>query len=426
MKSSRFRNLREKIAALYKGTEVDWQDCWMYAIITLLAHPLMHIIAFIYQAIVNGWEESSPEFYAYYTSHLWIRLPAMLFLYVVVVHFWVTLMFHKMPATHYRENAAPSLWWKSGLLLMIPGEIVRFILSVLPNARIPFVNAEFMNTAFGNTFANAANLLFQLIYIRPFNVLRRPFHLGDYLVYALCHLVYLAGYLAVQLFLYKWLWDRTGRKTEELHAPPPAQTDDQPESYRLTEIKETIRNAAVLCAGMTIIGTVSNVFLMLLGWVATLPAFEIGLANVPDRPLWLFFAAFSVIFCMAALFPIAKHVGSQAAQFRIGYKLPRKVSIPAMTGCLLSSAAVHGILCLIFAWSYPSDCFVAGPVQYIARFLADAERAMFIADSFDFPRFYTYMAIGIYLLLIAAAACAGYLAGHKKQLATAEEMDKIK
>lgn len=80
---------------------------------------------------------------------------------------------------------------------------------------------------------------------------------------------------------------------------------------------------------------------------------------------------------------------------------------------------------LIFAWSYPSDCFVAGPVQYIARFLADAERAMFISDSFDFPRFYTYLAIGLYLLFLILVSVAGYLAGHRKQFTTICENPEI-
>ena len=429
MKHYRFKELLRKIAALYEGTEVDWRDCWMYTIITLLAHPLMHIVAFLYQAVVNGWEESAPEFHAYYLSHFWIRLPSLFFLYVVVVHVLVTLMFHKMPATHYRENASPSLWWKSGLLLMLPGETVRFFVSVLPNLRIPFINAEFMNTAFGNTFANAANVLFARLYLIPFVTPGRAYHFGDYLVYALFHIVYLAGYLAVQLFLYKWFWDKEKNKSEETRTTETSRSAsseyDRPESYRMTAVREMLRNAAILCAGMTIIGTVSNVFLMLLGWVATLPAFEMGLANVPDRPLWFFFAAFSIIFCMTTLFPIAKHVGSQAAQFRIGYQLPRKVSLLSMSGCILTAAAVHGILCLIFAWSYPSDCFVAGPVQYIARFLADAERAMFISDSFDFPRFYTYLAIGLYLLFLILVSVAGYLAGHRKQFTTICENPEI-
>ncbi len=429
MKHYHFKELLRKIVVLYEGTEVDWRDCWMYTIITLLAHPLMHIAAFFYQAVVNGWEESAPEFHAYYLSHFWIRLPSLFFLYVVIVHTLVTLMFHKMPAAHYRENASPSLWWKSGLLLMIPGEIVRFFVSVLPNLRIPFVNAVFMNTAFGNTFANAANVLFVYLYLVPFVAPGRAYHFGDYLVYALFHLIYLAGYLAVQLFIYKWFWDKEKNRLEEHRISEDSRSAideyDRPESYRMTAVREMLRNAAILCAGMTIIGTVSNVFLMLLGWIATLPAFEIGLANIPDRPLWLFFTAFSLLFCMAALIPIAKHVGSQAAQFRIGYQLPRKVSLLSMSGCILTATAVHGILCLIFAWSYPSDCFVAGPVQYIARFLADAERAMFISDSFDFPRFYTYLAIGLYLLFLILVSVAGYLAGHRKQFTTICENPEI-
>lgn len=203
------KNIREKIIALYKGTEVEWQDCWMYALITLLAHPLMHIFFWAHRAIVNDLELSAPEFYKYYTTHFWVQVPAYLFLFTVVVHLLVTLMFHKMPAAHYRKTDDRSLWWKSGLLLMIPGEIVRFLLSVLPNIRIPFVSAEFMNTAFGNTFANAANLLYQIVYVMPFGVQNRAV---DYAVYTLCHLVYLAGYLAVQLWIYKRLWDRAGRK----------------------------------------------------------------------------------------------------------------------------------------------------------------------------------------------------------------------
>ena len=82
MKPKSFKELLRKIAALYEGTEVDWRDCWMYTIITLLAHPLMHIVAFLYQAVVNGWEESAPEFHAYYLSHFWIRLPSLFFLII--------------------------------------------------------------------------------------------------------------------------------------------------------------------------------------------------------------------------------------------------------------------------------------------------------------------------------------------------------
>lgn len=429
MKHHRFKELLRKIISLYKGTEVDWRDCWMYGIITLLAHPLMHIIAFVYQAVVNGWEESAPEFHAYYLSHFWIRLPSLFLLYVVIIHALVTLMFHKMPASHFRENAAPSLWWKSGLLLMVPGEIVRFFVSVLPNLHLPFVNAVFMNTAFGNTFANAANLLFTRLYLIPFVISGRSYHFGDYLVYTLFHLIYLAGYLAVQLLIYRWFWDREKIRLKKslLSEDDRSSTKEYeiPESYRMTAVREMFRNAAVLCAGMTVIGTVSNIFLMLLGWLVTLPFFEIGLANIPDRPLWLFLAAFSMLFCMTALLPIATHIGGQVAQFRIGYQLPRKISLFSMSGCILSAAALHGILCLIFAWSYPSDCFIAGPVQYIARFLADAERAMFISDSFDFSRFYTYLAISLYILFLILVSGAGYFVGYRKRLICSSSNTKI-
>lgn len=184
--------------------------------------------------------------------------------------------------------------------------------------------------------------------------------------------------------------------------------------------KDILANAGILFMAVTAIGLASNALLMIAGWIVTLPAFAYGLSNISDQFLWFLWASVSMSACLAAVFPLAGYSGEQAAQYRIGYGLTRRVNQIAMLLSVILGLGLHGVLCVLLSWSSPADCFIAGPVQYIARFIGRSERSLFILDSFDFPREYTYTAIAIYLVLMAISCCAGYIRGHKKRVRITE------
>ncbi|MBQ8369293.1 MAG: hypothetical protein IJY35_04885, partial [Clostridia bacterium] len=141
--------------------------------------------------------------------------------------------------------------------------------------------------------------------------------------------------------------------------------------------RDILINAVITLALVTAVGLASNTIILLLGWIITLPAFAAGLANLNDQLLWFTVAAVSQVFCCIFCAYLLTFVGSGAAQFRIGRSLSRKFSSPVMLATVGIGCGIHALLCLFTAGLSTSYLFFAGPVLYISRFIAHAEREFF-------------------------------------------------
>lgn len=155
-----------------------------------------------------------------------------------------------------------------------------------------------------------------------------------------------------------------------------------------SEGREVLVNSALVCAVTTIVGTVSNVLLMAVGFLISMPVSMEGYTAENDRRLWLFLAVTSML-----------------------------VTVGLGVG-------VHGLLCAALSWSTIAYLFIAGPVQYIARFLGRGRHSIFIDEAFDFPKEMIWAALGIYLALLFVSCLVGYAVGFGKKIRTVEQKER--
>lgn len=346
------------------------------------------------------------------------------------------LFFKDVGAQQYTKSGDKYFGLKSAVMYTFPGEIIRFLLCIIP------INLTLIipRTAFGNLFGIPSRILFEVIYARQANrvedlriIQHNNYDIGgelifsDYFVFTLIHIAVLLLYMGVFLLIYRHSWDKGADEYEKIYGSHeeielPIQKDtiiyhslDKLESYS-PQIKEIVVNAFTVFMCSTAVGLASNAFILLAGWIFTMPAFNYGLVNLSDQFLWALWGSIGMSVCMIGIYPCGKYIGTQAADFRIGYKLSPKINLPSMVISIMLGLAIHGIICVLLSYSSPADCFIAGPVQYFSRLLGHGERSLFIHDSFDYPRYYTYMAIGVYLTLLGIMLSSGYARGHKNRM----------
>lgn len=187
--------------------------------------------------------------------------------------------------------------------------------------------------------------------------------------------------------------------------------------------QDILINAAITALLVTVVGMASNVIILLLGLLITLPAFSVGLANLNDQILWFSVAAVSLAFCFGFNAWLLTFIGAGGAQFKIGQKLSRKFRVSAMIATTGLGCAIHGLLCLFAATLSTSYLFFSGPVLYIARFIAKAERAFFAYDTDSYSFTIIITATVLYTIFCTAACCVGYRIGYRRKMALQEELE---
>ena len=120
----------------------------------------------------------------------------------------ICFIFRRTVPDHYLSSDFPHLWRKSALKLILPGEIIRFLLCLSLNRNMV-------------RFALFPTHLFDLFYLplsgRSDAVLHEgTYILQDYLVFALIYLLYFTLYLTVILLIYRRYWKIGKEEREDL------------------------------------------------------------------------------------------------------------------------------------------------------------------------------------------------------------------
>ncbi len=200
------------------------------------------------------------------------------------------------------------------------------------------------------------------------------------------------------------------------------------ENNRSLTIREILLNAFFIFAAVTVVGMISNVLILLVGWLTSMPVTASldaqGYTEAEQQAVWLILAVIAMLTCMLCSFAITRAVGSSAAQYRVGYGRSRRLGIPTMFVTVGSGIAVHGILCTILADLSMAYLVIASPVQYIARYLGKSENTIFIDDAFDFPMEIIYAAIAVYLALLALSCGSAYIFGFCGRIREIEKKER--
>lgn len=199
-------------------------------------------------------------------------------------------------------------------------------------------------------------------------------------------------------------------------------------SERSHAIREILVNSLLIFITVTVVGMISNVVILLVGWFTSLPVTASldgqGYTEAEQQAVWLLLAVIAMLTCMICTFFITMAVGTRAAQYRVGYKRSRKLGILPLLLTVVPALALHGLHCVILADMSMAYLVIASPVQYIARFLGKGENTLFIEDAFDFGMEYVWAAIAIYLALLALSCGAAYILGFRKRIREVEQKER--
>lgn len=193
--------------------------------------------------------------------------------------------------------------------------------------------------------------------------------------------------------------------------------------------KDILINAAVVFLIVTVVGMISNVLILLVGWLTSMPVTASldaqGYSEAESRVVWAVLGAVSMIACTASDFAVLRIVGSMAADFSESNRLGRRLNVPVMFVTVGLGIGVHAAVCFgLNALSVAYLTVVASPVQYIARFLGHGRHELFLEDAFDFDPIYLIYAILLYLLFITAAVLAAYVVGFTGRIRAIEKKER--
>ncbi|MGN1345246.1 MAG: hypothetical protein ACI4V1_00550, partial [Eubacteriales bacterium] len=118
-------------------------------------------------------------------------------------------------------------------------------------------------------------------------------------------------------------------------------------------IREILLNAFFIFAAVTVVGMISNVLLLLLGYLTSMPITAAldakGYSELESQAAWLTLAVVSMLMCMLCSFAITRAIGANTAQYCVGQGLKRNLNLPVMLVTVALGLAAHAACCIVLA-----------------------------------------------------------------------------
>ena len=149
--------------------------------------------------------------------------------------------------------------------------------------------------------------------------------------------------------------------------------------------------------------------------------------NLDEQKLWFLYAVVSQVCCTVGCGVLCTHIGASATRFFLSRnRSAERVNLSVMSASVGFGTAAHGFLCAFTARLSMAYLFFAAPVPYIARFLGNGTRALFVDIAFRFPYRVILLAVLIYCGFLFSGTCIGYMNGWKKQFRIILESEEEK
>lgn len=181
-----------------KKTKLTISDIVAYAAVTCIGNLIATFVAeMIHKYLITPiGEHNFLTYVLYFLTYS--------FLTMGIAWCLIYLLFKQKEEEHYVPSDDKHLWMKKCLLMIAPGEIIRFLicLRVLGITNVLGGKMAIAPTIwFGNSY---------LIWADRVNAVRQEgiFIIWDYLAYSLCYLIYLAIYLYVIFEIYLKIWKK--------------------------------------------------------------------------------------------------------------------------------------------------------------------------------------------------------------------------
>lgn len=336
----------------------------------------------------------------------------------------------------YTAGDDPHLWLKRALAFLLPGEIARFLLSWL--------------LWFG--YYTASSVACLIAAVRGMDALFQP-GAAEHILFVLFYLPYLAVHLTIALSLYRVFWRMTARDAGETARDVEEgstamarwserrarrkrekgySAERMEKEERTMGVRQTAVQALLIFAFANLVGTVSNVVVLLFGHLTALPVTVYrfaetysytGYTEAQRQGIWFAIAALSTFVCFVFLAGLSMLVGGYAAQFQLRQGAARTVDRKTMAVSTAIGMGAYTAVCMAVAYISMPYLIMASPVQYIARFLGKGEMTLFVEDAFRFPKWIRGVSVLIFAGIMTAAVVVGYLFGHRRRM---EEVERKK
>ena len=184
-----------------KGSRLDLLDCFVYFLLMMAVHRLSTPMV----TVINSFAKTTLQL-------PWsVREPMNYMILAAIPHLAFVWLAYRAADKQYRRSDDRWLSIKTGMLYMVPGELIRLA-----------VGATSVNTVvtmpwkFGIAYAPVNHLIFTATYGKWSGRAWELSFMGedqyityipqDYLAYIACHLLCLIPYMAVQLLIYSAMW----------------------------------------------------------------------------------------------------------------------------------------------------------------------------------------------------------------------------
>lgn len=178
-------------------------------------HPLGYLVVLFLSNVVATYASMLLS-KTFYTIELKVLRTVLFLLVFVIIMFLVTdgtvfFMFKKIVPKHYKQNDDNKLWLKNALFIILPAEIVRFIVCMFD---LGFIDGT-------GKFSILVTLMFEqtyLIWFDRMNAVRQDvnFIFWDYIGFAVCYMFYLVFHILIVLLIYRYFWNRTKNEYSDL------------------------------------------------------------------------------------------------------------------------------------------------------------------------------------------------------------------
>ena len=170
----------------YYDGKLNWEDRLKFGAVSIGIQFAAYFISSFLFALLLG---MLPSFAQY---------PLRGILYVILPFFWLEKYFSSVIPSMYSLSDDDALWRKKAVSLMLPGEIVRFVLGILPSPLLRY----------GTVTSPITALLYELLYITPMGkyesiMMNRTMGLPDLAVFLLIYFAYFTVYELVVLCMFR-------------------------------------------------------------------------------------------------------------------------------------------------------------------------------------------------------------------------------
>lgn len=188
-----------------------------YGLVSILIHIVSYFITALIVKLFILSIVSRDQILAHTWSG-WLFIIAMIGMTLAISCFLMSFFFKHVIPTYYQKSENKLAWFKSAIWLITPFEILRFIISMIKTGK--FLMASWH-------FAFVPSYIFENTYLVKSGRHNEIYNEGlritkDYLAYSACYVIYAIIFIALILFIFRYLWNKEKELKDKVISEAPS------------------------------------------------------------------------------------------------------------------------------------------------------------------------------------------------------------